>query len=119
MLGGVAKAEILELKSDEVTFFLSNTHISLANALRRVVIAETPTMAIDLVEIEVNTSVLHDEFLAHRIGLLPLASKTVNQFKLPRVSLSIRSPAPKNICCSTNNHAKDLPSFLCEKGFVY
>ena len=39
--------------------------------------AQTPTMAIDLVEIEQNSSVLFDEFLAHRIGLIPLSCTKV------------------------------------------
>jgi hypothetical protein len=41
--------------------------------------------AIDLVEIETNTSVLNDEFISHRIGLLPLASSGVHAFKYTRV----------------------------------
>ena len=40
--------------------------MSMANALRRVMLVEVPTIAVDLVEIEQNTTVLNDEFIAHR-----------------------------------------------------
>ncbi len=43
-----------------------------ANALRRIIIAEIPTMAFHKVLMYQNTSVIPDELLVHRLGLLPL-----------------------------------------------
>lgn len=77
--------EIAELRADTLKFWLTHVGGSVATALRRVMIAEVPTLAIDLVEIEENTSLLSDEFIAHRIGLIPLTSFKVNQFQYTRV----------------------------------
>ena len=71
------KIRILSLDEEKCVFELTNTDPDIANALRRVMIAEVPTVAIDLVEIEVNTTVLNDEFIAHRLGLIPLVSHAV------------------------------------------
>merc|ERR1712224_484635 len=80
--------EILEIKEvrrgdteDYMEFMLTDTDASVANALRRTIIADVTTMAIDLVEFEENSSVLTDEFIAHRIGLIPLVSSKVDDFQ--------------------------------------
>ena len=66
--------EIKELKKDMCTFELSNTDVSMANALRRIMLAEVPTLCIDRVDVYENSTVLPDEVLAHRLGLIPLRS---------------------------------------------
>jgi len=71
--------QLKELKNDRIKFSLSNVDLSVANCLRRTMIADVPTMAIDLVEIETNTTVLTDEFIAHRLGLIPLTSPNVDK----------------------------------------
>jgi DNA-directed RNA polymerase II subunit RPB3 len=66
------KVEILSVQPHEIQFILSETDTSVANALRRIMIAEVPTLAIDLVEFHENTTVLNDEYIAHRLGLIPI-----------------------------------------------
>jgi DNA-directed RNA polymerase I and III subunit RPAC1 len=62
----------LDQKDDELVFELIGCDVSFANALRRILLAEVPTVALEYVYMINNTSLLHDEVLAHRMGLIPL-----------------------------------------------
>lgn len=66
------KVEILQMQPDWMRFILSETDVSVANTLRRIMIAEVPTLTIDLVEYSENSTVLNDEYIAHRLGLIPI-----------------------------------------------
>lgn len=56
----------------DLEFDLIGCYPSIANAFRRIILSEVPSMAIEKVLITTNTSIIQDEVLAHRIGLIPL-----------------------------------------------
>ncbi|KAI6213790.1 Dolichyl-phosphate beta-glucosyltransferase [Aphelenchoides besseyi] len=56
----------------ELEFDLIHVEAPIANALRRVLLAEVPTVAIEKIYLYQNTSCIPDEVLCHRIGLIPL-----------------------------------------------
>jgi DNA-directed RNA polymerase subunit D len=66
--------EFATLDDSLARFTLSGASPAFANAFRRAMIGEVPTLAIEDVRIYDNTSALFDEILAHRFGLIPLST---------------------------------------------
>ncbi len=66
------------------------------NSLRRIIISEVPSMAIDEVVVIENSSMLHDEILAHRLGLIPLRTD-LDSYNLPE-ECSCKSELGCNLC---------------------
>jgi DNA-directed RNA polymerase II subunit RPB3 len=71
------------LATQQIQFTLEGVDASFSNAIRRVCIAEVPTLAIDLVEVLENSSVLCDEFISHRLGLIPIVSTVAKEMSFP------------------------------------
>ena len=64
--------EILSKNEREMSFVLTGTNPQFVNALRRIMVAGVPILAIDTVDFYENDSSMYDEVLAHRLALVPL-----------------------------------------------
>lgn len=64
--------EVLEADDRSLSLRLHEVSPSIANSLRRVSIAGVPSLAIDYVFFYENSSVINDDVLSHRLGLIPL-----------------------------------------------
>src|SRR2546430_1488140 len=73
--------KLLTKEQDTIRFVLSDVSPAFANAVRRIILAEVPVMAIEDVMILENSSVMYDEILAHRLGLIPVT--TDQSYNLP------------------------------------
>lgn len=61
---------------ENMSFSVKGMTSGLAGELRRIMISEIPTMAIEWVDFHKNDSVLWDEIIANRLGLIPLTYDT-------------------------------------------
>ena len=68
----LSSLDVISKDSQKIAIKLKGVPLQYANALRRVCLNGVPVFAIDTVDIIQNTSVLPDEGLAHRLGLIPL-----------------------------------------------
>jgi len=64
--------DIIELSGSDGRFILTDVSAAFVNGIRRIMVSEVPTFAIDEVNIYENTSVLFDEQITLRLGLIPL-----------------------------------------------
>ena len=64
--------KLISKDKEKLTFVIKDSNPAYVNTLRRLIIGEVPTLAIDEVTFKQNSSILYDEILAHRLGLVPL-----------------------------------------------
>jgi DNA-directed RNA polymerase alpha subunit len=70
---------------DVYKFTLNNINVSLANAIRRTILSDIPTLVFytetyndNQCNIQINTTRLHNEILKHRLSCIPIHEKDVN-----------------------------------------
>jgi DNA-directed RNA polymerase I and III subunit RPAC1 len=66
------KIDIIKMDKDDMILDISSLDLSFMNGIRRILLSEVTTVCIDKVFFYKNSSVLNDEILSHRLGLLPL-----------------------------------------------
>ena len=70
----LSSLEVISKDNQKIAVKLKGMPLQYANALRRVCLNGVPVFAVDTVDIIENSSVLPDEGLAHRLGLIPITT---------------------------------------------
>lgn len=96
--GVVKQLEVTVLEKDKanIRFLVQGADVPFVNALRRLAISGVPTMAMDEIVIIENSSVLQDEIIAHRLGLIPLKTD-LDAYNLPE-ECKCKSEFGCNLC---------------------
>ena len=87
----LSSLDVITKDSEKIAIKLKGVPLQYANALRRVCLNGVPVFAIDTVDIIENTSVLPDEGLAHRLGLIPLKTDLTKYNESDKILLVLDS----------------------------
>ncbi|KAK3092535.1 hypothetical protein FSP39_004078 [Pinctada imbricata] len=105
------RIDMIKMSHDELEFDMVGIDAAIANAFRRILLAEVPTMAIEKVFIYNNTSIIQDEVLAHRLGLIPIkADPRLFEFRSEDDTEGTAEDTIEfqlKVKCTKNTHAKD------------
>ncbi len=99
-----------ERKKNKMTFRLKGADEVFANTIRRLIVEEVPTLAVEEVEVKDNNSALYDEMLALRVGLIPIKTD-LKSYRLPENEQEIQE---KSARCTLQIQLK-----ASKKGYVY
>ncbi len=94
------KIEIVEENENSMRFSLSGATSSYANTLRRIATNSVKTFAIDRVTVYENGSAMFDEYIAHRIGLVPIHTPTKGYDEKDEVLFTLEAEGPKTVYSS-------------------
>lgn len=99
-----------ERKKNKIVFLLKDSNEIFANTIRRLILEEVPTLAVEDLEIKENSSALFDEMLGLRLGLLPIKTD-LKSYRLPQNEEEITEKAAQ---CTLQIQLKSS-----KKGYVF
>jgi len=109
---------ISKIDDDELKFSLSGVNVSIANALRRIILSEIPIVVFRVspsdknkCTIIANTCGLNNEIVKHRLSCIPIHIKDVDDFPLKNymLELHVQNNTDTNIYVTTKDFViKDL-----------
>ncbi|MBN2121476.1 DNA-directed RNA polymerase subunit D [Candidatus Micrarchaeota archaeon] len=90
------KAELADSRENRLSLKVSGAELPLLNAIRRYSMSRVPVLAIDKISMYENTSSMFDEYISHRIGLLPIVTPKSTKDGM-EVQFSIDEAGPKMV----------------------
>ena len=99
-----------EKKNGKLSFLMKESDEVFSNTIRRLIMEEVPTLAVETLEIKDNNSALYDEMLALRLGLTPIKTDYKSYV------------LPKNCKCEGAGCAQctlKITLKVSKKGYVY
>ena len=94
-MAGEYEVEFVERNDREARFLVRGITPAFANGIRRAMVADVPTFSIDTVRVIENSSVMFDEQIGLRLGLVPLTTD-LDDFEVgDEVTLSIDVEGPE------------------------
>ncbi len=100
----IMDVKLLEQKRNITKLLFKGTDAHFMNTLRRKIMAGTPILAVEDVHFYENNSVMFDEMLASRLGLIPLKMDSKNYKRGDKVKLVLEKEGPCTV------YSKDIKS---------
>jgi DNA-directed RNA polymerase subunit D len=98
------KIEVVESNDVVFRFNLKDASVGVANAIRRAAINSVKSFAIDKTTFYENTTAMFDEYIAHRIGLVPIKTPTKGYNDTDEIIFALDATGPKTV------YSKELES---------
>ena len=110
----ISITDIEKPSNDTMKFVVKGCNSSFVNAIRRIILSEVETVGFNIddyensdLKIMKNSSSSHNEFLLHRLGLIPINVAQVSDFNPDKVIIAVSTPELFVIVTSMSSRLKN------------